>query len=126
MIRELIKIAIIVSIGYLFLSTLPKFITSIEMKLNKYFEKPQSRTKGILLSFLVAIIALIYILLVYLAIPLRGHYRLIALSASLLFTMVRFVQDDYNAIGKTQLFNIFNFILACSISIEALIMMIFP
>lgn len=119
MINQLIKTGIILLIGYLFLSTLPKFITSIEIKLNKYFKKEKSRLKKITLTFLITIIALSYVLLIYLAIPTRGHHRLIFLSGSLIFTMVRFIQDDYNAIGKTQLFNIFNYTLAFFIVIEA-------
>lgn len=125
MFHELTKTTIIILVGYFFLSKLPCLINLIEIGLNRYYKKPNSKIQTFLLVSMISIVAITYILFIYLAIPVKPHYRLILLSASLLFTMIRFMHDDYNSIGKTQLFNILNSALALAIVFEMFKILIF-
>lgn len=113
--KELIRLLIMIFIGYCFLFNLPNIITKIEYNLNKSVKK---KNQSLILSSIIILVIILYIVFIQLTIPNRVHYRLILTASSLIFSMIRFTQDDYNSIGKTKLSSIFNSILTVYIVID--------
>lgn len=116
--NELFKMTLLLIIGYTFLYSLPLFISFIENNLKKKNNKYNDKFVNILLYITTTLLSLIYIFLIYHSNPDSFIFKIVALSSSLLFGMIRFVEEDYRHIGKTILFNIFNILITGFIFFE--------
>ena len=119
--NELGRLLVIISAGYCFLFYVPILLEKIEQSL----KKSHSHKNQIFILFISTfIVSILYITFIYLTIPKRVHFRLILSASSLIFSMVRFTQDDYNSIGRSILPTIFNSTLSLSIFIDMLKLLI--
>lgn len=122
--NEIFKIIILLIIGCTFLYLLPLFITFIEESLKRNDNKSKHKFVDILLYIISISLSSIYILLIYYSNFRNTTFRVLILSTSMLFAMIRFAKEDYRQIGKTILFNIFNAICVIFIFFELFIALI--
>lgn len=122
--NEIFKIAILLTISFAFLYSLPLFIDFIENSLKRKDNISAHKLINIFLYVMVTLISLIYILLIYYSNLGNFTLRILVLSISLLFGMVRFAEYDYQQVGKSSLFNMFSIICGITISLELFIALI--
>lgn len=122
--NEIFKIVILLTISFAFLYSLPLFIDFIENSLKRKDNISAHKLINIFLYVMVTLISLIYILLIYYSNLENFTLRILVLSISLLFGMVRFAEYDYQQVGKSSLFNMFSIICGTTISLELFIALI--
>lgn len=122
--NEIFKIILLLVIGCTFLYSLPLFITFIEGSFKRNDNKSKHKFVDILLYITSILLSSIYIFLIYYSNFKSVTFRVLILSTSMLFAMIRFVKEDYRQIGKTILFNIFNTLCAIFIFFELFIALI--
>lgn len=116
--NKLLELVILLVIGCIFLYALPYFINFIENSLEKKNNKPSQKFINIILYIATTLLSLSYIFLIYNINYESAILRILILSASLLFGMIRFAEEDYRKVGKIILFNIFNIIVGGFIFFE--------
>lgn len=109
---------VIIIVGFLYLSRLPKFMVAIE----KYVSKKilSNRLVDIIMSMIAQLLTLVYLFLVVVGCNNNTNMEIILLTSFLIFGMIGFVKNDFNGRSKVILFNVFNIITGLFVCISLL------